>query len=64
MNALVYVDIEQGIHYSRGKNKLALNEKRKNLCGFSGFHIPKIWQILKHFARLFHRAYKPLISEE
>ena len=34
MNALVYVDIDHGIH--KGKNKVvARNEKRKNkLCGF------------------------------
>ena len=33
MNALVYVDIDQGIH--KGKMKVALNEKRKKLGGFS-----------------------------
>ena len=33
MNALVYVDIDQGIH--KGKIKVALNEKRKKLWGFS-----------------------------
>ena len=33
MNALVYVDIDQGIH--KGKLKNALNEKRKKLHGFS-----------------------------
>ena len=33
MNALVYVDIDQGIH--KGKLKVALNEKRKKLRGFS-----------------------------
>ena len=33
MNALVYVDIDQGIH--KGKMKVALNEKRKKLRGFS-----------------------------
>ena len=33
MNALVYVDIDQGIH--KGKMKVALNEKRKILRGFS-----------------------------
>ena len=33
MNALVYVNIEQGIHY-REKDKVAPNEKRKNQCGF------------------------------
>ena len=33
MNALVYVDIDQGIH--KVKMKVARNEKRKNLLGFS-----------------------------
>ena len=33
MNALVYVDIDRGIH--KGKLKNALNEKRKKLRGFS-----------------------------
>ena len=33
MNALVYVDIDRGIH--KGKLKVALNEKRKKLRGFS-----------------------------
>ena len=33
MNALVYVDIDRGIH--KGKLKNALNEKRKKLHGFS-----------------------------
>ena len=33
MNALVYVDIDQGIY--KGKMKVALNEKRKKLRGFS-----------------------------
>ena len=33
MNALVYVKIDQGIH--KGKMKVALNEKRKKLHGFS-----------------------------
>ena len=33
MNALVYVDIDQGIH--KGKMKVALNKKRKKLFGFS-----------------------------
>ena len=35
MNALVYVDIDQGIY--KGKMKVALNEKRKKLRGFSFF---------------------------
>ena len=33
MNALVYIDIDQNIHF--GKNKAAQNEKRKKLHGFS-----------------------------
>ena len=33
MNALVYVDIDQGIY--KGKMKVALNEKQKKLHGFS-----------------------------
>ena len=33
MNALVYVDIDRGIHKVKLKN--ALIEKRKKLCGFS-----------------------------
>ena len=33
MYALVYVDIDQGIHM--GKQKIARNENRKQLCGFS-----------------------------
>ena len=33
MNALVYVDIVQGIH--KGKSKFAQNEKQKKLCVFS-----------------------------
>ena len=33
MNALVYVDIDQGIN--KGKMKVALNEKGKKLRGFS-----------------------------
>ena len=33
MNALVYVNIDQGIH--KVKLKVAQNEKRKNLHGFS-----------------------------
>ena len=33
MNVLVYVDMDQGI--LKGKIKVALNEKRKKLLGFS-----------------------------
>ena len=36
MNALVYVDIEQGIH--KVKLKVAQNEKGKKLHGFSFLH--------------------------
>ncbi len=49
MNALDYVDIDQGIHW--GINKVARNEKH-----YVSVHIPKIWQILKHFAGTFHQA--------
>ena len=42
MNSLVYVE------YSSTKLK---NEKN-----YVGFRIPKIWQILKHFAGTFHQA--------
>ena len=45
MNALVYLDIHQGIH--KVKLKVALNEKQKKLHGFS-FSINMA--ILKHFA--------------
>ena len=33
MNALVYLNIDQGVH--EGKSRVAPNEKRKNLLGFS-----------------------------
>ena len=33
MNALAYVDIDQGIH--KGKMKVTRNEKQKKLLGFS-----------------------------
>ena len=46
MNALVYVDIDQGIH--KGKSEVARNEKWKNYVGFLYY---KNMQILKHFAR-------------
>ena len=49
MNALVYVDIGQGIHYGK---KVAQNEKH-----YVGFRIP-----LKRFAGTFHQV-KSLISE-
>ena len=44
INALVYVNIDQGIH--KVKFKVSRNEKPKN---YMGFHIHKIWQLLKHF---------------
>ena len=45
----------------RGKNKVAQNEKCKKIWGFSKvmtlvFRIPKLWQILKHYAGTFHQA--------
>ena len=54
MNALVYVDIDQGIH--KGKMKVALNEKRKKLHGFS-FSInmensEAFWEVKKLSANL------------
>ena len=49
MNALVYVDIEQGIH--KGKSKVAQNEKETK--NYVGFLIHKILQILKRFAGTF-----------
>ena len=47
MNALGYVDIDQGIHY--WKNKVARNEKWKKHLWV--FYVYKIWQILKRFSR-------------
>ena len=46
MNALVYVDIDQGIHQE--KIKIARN-KKKNKKIYAGFLITKIWQILNRF---------------
>ena len=54
-NALVYVNINQGIH--KWKSKVAQNEKRKKK--YFGFLI----QILKYFARTYVE-HKHLISEE
>ena len=34
------------------KNKVLQNEEKNN----GGFHIPKIWQIVRHFAMSFHQA--------
>ena len=45
INARVYVDIDQGIH--KGKMKVARNEKRKKLCGFSfSINIPNFEEFL------------------
>ena len=59
MNALVYVDIDQGIH--KGKMKVARNEKRKKLLGFS-FYInignfeAFLWNLNLSASRLFWRS--------
>ena len=53
MNALVYIDIDLGIHY--GKNKV-LSMKLKMEKATLGFRIYKTWQILKRFAGTFGRA--------
>ena len=61
MNALVYVNIDQGVH--KGKIKVVRNEKRKKLHGFRVFSyikFSKFWSLLlEHFVER-----KPLISEE
>ena len=45
MNVLVYVNIDQGIY--NGKMKVAQNEKRKKLCGFSfSINIPNFEEFL------------------
>ena len=36
------------------KNKVY--HEMKNEKNYVDFHIPKIWQILKHFSRAFHQA--------
>ena len=59
MNALIYVNINQGIHQWK-KNKVAPNEKQKKQLQV---FIYKIWQILKGFAGTFHQAYT-FFSEE
>ena len=59
MNALVYVDIDQGIH--KGKMEVAQNEKRKKLLGFS-FYInignfeAFLWNLNLSTNRLFWRC--------
>ena len=51
MNALVYVDISQGIH--KVKSKVAHNKRNeKNYMGFTH----NIWQILKRFSRVLSLA--------
>ena len=58
MNALVYVDIDQGIHW--GKNKVARNEKRKKLRGFSyskNMANFEAFHYIGHFIK-----FKPIIS--
>ena len=46
MNVLVYVNIDQGIY--NGKMKVARNEKRKKLCGFSfSINIPNFKAFLQ-----------------
>ena len=58
MNALVYVDIDQGIH--KVKMKVAPNEKRQKLLGFS-FYInigdfeAFLWNLNLSANRLFWR---------
>ena len=60
MNALIYVNIHQGIHLGK-KNKVAWNEKwRKQLWVFIYIKYGKFWSVsLEHQVE-----YKPLISEE
>ena len=66
MNALVYVDIDQGIH--KGKMKVAQNEKRKKLLGFSfytniGNFEAFLWNLNLSKNRLFWRCELMLRSE-
>ena len=59
MNAPVYVDIDQGIH--KVKLKVALNEKRKKLHGFSfSINIANF----EAFCQTKKVDLKPLFSEE
>ena len=59
MNALVYVDIDQGIH--KGKSKVARNEKQKKTMWVFLYikYIKFCSVLLEHFVER-----KPLISEE
>ena len=54
MNALVYVDIDHGIHKVKILKAKILKMNNKKNC--MGFLIHKLWQILKCFARSFHQA--------
>ena len=59
MNALVYVNIAQGIH--KGKMKVAPNEKRKKLLGFSfyintGIFEAFLWNLNLSTKHLFWRC--------
>ena len=59
MNALGYVNMDQGIH--KGKLKVAWNEKRKKLLGFSFFYkYRKFWS----FSLEFKLECKTFILEE
>ena len=59
MNALVYVDIDQGIH--KENMKVALNEKQKKLHGFSlSINIANF----EAFLSVFLVDQEPFISEE
>ena len=46
-------DIERKFHE---KNKVAHNEIKEKKLPTQGFHIPKIWKILKRFTETFHQA--------
>ena len=58
MNALVYVDIDRGIHKVKLKN--ALNEKQKTMWVFFFYKYGKFWSILRDKKV----DLKPLFSEE
>ena len=59
MNALVYVDIDQGIY--KGKSIVARNEKRKKLHWFSYTYYIANFEAFRWNISL---TDKPLISEE
>ena len=52
INALVYVNIDQGIHY--GKRQGSMKSKTKKLRGFS--YSKNMANFLRRFARQFHQA--------